>query len=70
MHLACVHHKQLVVDYLEGLLSEMDLADPGQVARQLALLVDGAIVNAHTAGDSQAALTAKSAALVLLESYR
>ena len=69
VHQACAEHKQLVVDTLEELLSDLPLGDTAAVARQIALLADGAIVNAHTAGDRQSARTAKAAARQLLQSY-
>lgn len=43
-------------------------ADPAMLADQLALLVEGAIVTAHLQGQSQAAVSARSAAAVLLGS--
>ncbi len=69
IHQACADHKERVLDTLEGLLSDLPLADTRQVAREVALLAEGAIVNAHTAGDLEAARVAKAAARRLLESY-
>jgi AcrR family transcriptional regulator len=69
IHLACADHKKLVLQTLEELLTEMPLSDTKQVALEIGLLADGAIVNAHTAGDRQSARFAKAAARRLLESY-
>jgi len=69
VHRACAEHKQLVIETFEELLADLALADTAEVARQIALLADGAIVNAHTGGDLQAGKTAKAAARRLLESY-
>jgi AcrR family transcriptional regulator len=69
IHRACATHKERVLDTLEGLLSEMPLSDSRQVAREVGLLAEGAIVNAHTAGDPAAARVAKAAARRLLETY-
>jgi AcrR family transcriptional regulator len=69
VHVACATHKKLVIQFIQELLSEMQLPDSQLVARQLALLADGATVNAHTAGDLQAAMTAKAVARQLLGSY-
>ncbi len=69
IHAACAEHKRLVLETLEGLLAPLPLEDSALVARQMALLADGAIVNAHTAGDLEAARCAKAAARRLLESY-
>ena len=69
IHAACAAHKQLVVATIEGLLSDLPLAEPARVARQIALLADGAIVNAHTARDLNAAHCAKAAVRLLLEAH-
>jgi AcrR family transcriptional regulator len=69
IHAACAEHKQRLVQTLEQLLGDMALVDSGLAARQLALLADGAIVNAHTTGDLESAVYAKAAAQRLLQSY-
>jgi AcrR family transcriptional regulator len=69
IHLACADHKKRVLKTLEELLVEMPLFDTGEVAREIGLLADGAIVNAHTTGDRDSARLAKTAARRLLESY-
>jgi AcrR family transcriptional regulator len=69
VHVACADHKELLVRFLEELLADLQLQDSASIARQLALLADGAIVNAHTAGERQSATYAKDAARQLLESY-
>ena len=69
IHQACATHKERVLETLEGLLSELPLADPRQVAREVALLAEGAIVNAHTAGDLEAARVTKAAAGRLLAGH-
>lgn len=69
IHRACATHKERVLDTLEALLSEMPLSNSRQVAREVGLLAEGAIVNAHTAGDLEAARVAKAATRRLLETY-
>ena len=69
IHVTCSSHKKLVVQFIQGLLSDLDIVDSYNVAKQIAIIVDGAIVNAHTAGDREAGLVAKSAAKSLLEVY-
>jgi AcrR family transcriptional regulator len=69
IHRACEAHKRLVRDTLADLAADTGLADTDVLARQLALLADGAVVNAHTTGDREAAGTAKAAAQRLLESW-
>jgi AcrR family transcriptional regulator len=69
IHQACEEHKLLVLATLEELLTDLSLPDSKLAARQLSLLADGAIVNAHTGGDIASAEYAKSAAERLLHSY-
>ena len=69
VHVACSNHKKLVIQFVEELLADMALEDSHQVAKQIAVLADGAIVNAHTAGDLAGAQIAKTAASRLLETY-
>ena len=69
VHLACADHKEQLVRLLQELLADLQLQDAAAIARQLALLADGAIVNAYTAGDQQSAMYAKAAAGELLKSY-
>jgi AcrR family transcriptional regulator len=69
VHVACANHKRLLLQFIEQLISSLNLPEPRAVARQLALLADGAIVAAHTSGDVDSALQAKAAAKRLLESY-
>lgn len=69
IHRACAGHKKRVLKTLEELLSGMSLSDTVRVAREIGLLADGAIVNAHTTGDRESARFAKAAARRLLESY-
>lgn len=67
VHVACTNHKRLVIQFIEELISDLKLENSHELARQLALLADGAIVNAHTTNDSDAPLQAKRMALVLLQ---
>jgi len=69
VHVACAEHKELQVRFLEELLADLQLQGSASIARQLALLADGAVVNAHTAGELLSAADAKDAARRLLESY-
>ena len=69
IHVACANHKKLVVHFIQELLSDMKLDDSLLVAKQVALIADGAIVNAHTGCDRQGAQYAKAAVHRLLETY-
>ena len=65
-HAVASEHKQLVIKYLDGLLAEGGWAYHRQLAPQLALLMDGAIVTALREGSPEAATRARSMARLLL----
>ena len=67
VHQAVIRHKQRDIDTLQELLSDFDIADPGPLARQIALLIEGALVSAHTFGDNSALACARDAALALVK---
>jgi AcrR family transcriptional regulator len=69
IHVACANHKKLVLQYIEELISELQLADSRQVAKQMSLLIEGATVTAHTACDTSGIPLAKETARQLLTSY-
>ena len=67
VHQAVIRHKQRDIDTLQELLSDFDLAEPKPVAQQIALLIEGALVSAHTFGNATALTHARSAALALVK---
>lgn len=67
VHAICVMHKKLVIQFIEELLSPLNLENSHDIALQLALLADGAIVNAHTTNLPDAGNVAKKIAQSLLE---
>mgnify|MGYP003388348584 CR=1 FL=1 len=69
IHVACAHHKQLVIQFIEHLLSDFISQNKPEISHQMAILADGAIVNAHTTNDLNAASYAKLAAEKILLSY-
>ena len=69
IHVACANHKRLVVQFIEELISELRLADAHRVARQISLIVEGAIVTAHTTNDLTGVQLAKETTRQLLETY-
>ncbi len=69
IHVACSSHKKLVMQFIQELLSELEFENSYYVAKQIAILVDGAIVNVHTACDKEAGKVAKVAANSLLQTY-
>ena len=70
MHQAVIRHKQRGIATLQELLSGFDIAEPEQVALQISLLIDGAIVSAHTFGETSALAHARNAALALVKAAR
>ncbi len=69
IHVACANHKKLVTQFIEELIGELPVPDSHRVARQIALLLDGAIVTAHTTGDVSGVPLAKETTARLLETY-
>ena len=67
IHQAVMAHKLKLITTLVGLLTELEVAVPETLARQVYLLLEGAIVGAHTFGDASTAKSAKAAALALLK---
>jgi AcrR family transcriptional regulator len=65
-HIVCAEHKRLVRDYLCGLATDANAADPRTLASQLNLLLEGAIVEAHVSGNKDAAKLAGSMAAVFV----
>ncbi|MFF9199820.1 TetR/AcrR family transcriptional regulator [Streptomyces sp. NPDC014779] len=65
-HHVAAEHKEKVIARLDALLTEGGYRDHEALARQLALLGDGAIVTALREGTTEAALRARAVATVLL----
>ncbi len=61
-----VEHQQMIVSYIRGLGAEAGARDPEQLAQQLYLLLEGAIVTAHMTGNPEAAKEARAAAEILV----
>ena len=67
IHAAAAEHKRLVCNYLETLAAGAGAKEPRHLARQISILVDGAVVTAQVSGDPSCAKTARAAAEVLVE---
>jgi hypothetical protein len=67
VHQAVIRHKQRDIDTLRELLSGFDIADPEPLAHQIALLIEGALVSAHTFGNTSALAHARNAAIALVK---
>lgn len=66
IHGAAAEHKRLVLGYLRGLAEAAGAAQADVLARQLMLLVEGAIVIAQVSGQAGAAAEARGAAEILI----
>lgn len=60
-------HKQKILDYVFDLARQLDAENPTALAKQLLILVEGAITTAYVMGDSDAANNARQIAMLLLE---
>lgn len=69
IHVACANHKKLVVQFIEELISELKLPDAHRVAREISLILEGAIVTAHTTNDLSGVRLGKDTVRRLLETY-
>lgn len=67
IHQAVTKQKQAGRDRLEAMLAAMEVTDPKAMAIQLHLLLEGAIVSAHTFGDSGIIKSVRDAALSLIK---
>ena len=66
IHVAAAEHKRLVFTYVRGLAAAAGAADADTLARQITLLMEGAIVTAYVAGIADTAGQAKDAAQILI----
>lgn len=64
------HHKQKLLDYTLELTTQLDIEQPDALARQLLVLMEGAITVSRVMGDYTAADTARDVAKALLEQAR
>jgi len=60
-------HKQKLLDYTLGLCEQLGIADPQVLAKQLLILIDGAITVARVMGDYSTAESARAVAQSMLE---
>jgi AcrR family transcriptional regulator len=67
IHAAAAEHKRLMFVYVRNLARAAGVTDADDLAGELMLLKEGAIVLAHVAGDRAAARRARAAAEVLVD---
>ncbi len=70
IHMASVEHKKLVLKYVRELTMAAGVTAPGELADEIMLLMEGAIVMAYVADDQNAAQNAKAAAAKLIRLSR
>ncbi len=66
VHLVAAEHKRLLTKYVRDLAAAAGAPDPDDLADQLMLLIEGAIVTAHVRGSADSARRAKKAAEILI----
>ncbi|MEQ8584954.1 MAG: TetR/AcrR family transcriptional regulator [Thalassobaculaceae bacterium] len=66
-HRTSADHKRRIIDYLTGVCAKAGARDPADLAEQLALLKEGAIVTAQVRSQPEAAALAKRMAEALID---
>lgn len=67
IHDLAAEHKRLLLGYIRGLAKQAGAPEPGRLARQLRLLIEGAVVTAHLHGPADVAADAGNAARCLID---
>ncbi len=70
IHRQSADHKRMLEAHVTDLATKAGLARPGDLARQLLLLKEGAIVTAHLRVTENPAQDAKAAAATIIDSWR
>ena len=70
IHAAASAHKKLMIQMLQELLAELHFDNNHHVAKQIHMLIEGAIVMAISLDDRLTAKLAKETAIILLHSYK
>lgn len=60
-------HKQKLLDYMFELTSQLNIEQPSALARQLLILIEGAITMSYVMGDASSADSARGVAQLLLK---
>lgn len=66
----CREYKELMRNYIRGLCLEAGLQEPGEAAKKLALVLEGAIVTAQVSNPGEAGKTALETAKILIDQAR
>ncbi len=70
IHQAAAEHKRLMLNYIRRLTTTAAVEDPDELAEQLCLLMNGAVVSVQVTGDCKNNKRARSAAEVLIRAAR
>ena len=65
-HMAAAENKRAIHDLVEELAKRAGAREPGALATQIALLMEGAYVSRHVIGDEEAGTEARRAAALLI----
>ncbi len=66
-HIISAEHKRLVRSFIQDIATQAKAQNPEELSKQLNLLIEGAIVDAHVSGDKKAAARAKKMAEVFVD---
>ncbi len=70
IHQAAAEHKRLMLNYVRKLAADAEAENPQELAEQLGLLINGAVVLVQVTGNCNIAKSARSAAEVLIRAAR
>lgn len=68
-HQVCSQHKKAIADYILSLAQAAKFQNAERLTKQLMLIIEGAIVEAHVNDNKQAAKEAKELALLVIGQY-
>jgi len=69
IHVAAAAHKKLMIQILLELLVELNLENADYIAKQIHMIIEGAIVMAVSIGEKKSAVIAKQSALQILQPH-
>lgn len=66
IHQAAAEHKRLMLNYIRQLAAAAEIENPDELAEQLCLLMNGAVVSVQVTGDCNITKRARNAAKILI----
>lgn len=70
IHQAAAEHKRLLLNYIRQLATAAEVENPHELAEQLCLLMNGAVVSVQVTGDCEINKRARSAAEILIRAAK